>query len=134
MTESNQLRIRWLAATYSSVAAAKQLVDHRYFNSKNQAGVFLGYDKTSQSAVEVIKRIEAERDAINSEFEKSQLRLAWTHKPDGKLEVATSTQFPNAQDKQYREKELRWFSVAINAFVNVFRPRVAAAWEELTVG
>jgi hypothetical protein len=105
-----------------------------YFNSKNQAGVFLGYDKTSQSAVEVIKRIEAERDAINSEFEKSQLRLAWTHKPDGKLEVATSTQFPNAQDKQYREKELRWFSVAINAFVNVFRPRVAAAWEELTVG
>jgi hypothetical protein len=96
--------------------------------------VFLGYDKTSQSASEVIKRIEAEREAINSEFEESGLRLSWNHKPDGKLEVRTSTQFPSIRDDQYRQEERRWFSVAINAFVNVFRPRVAAAWEEFTVG
>jgi hypothetical protein len=106
-----------------------------YFNSgKSEAGVFLGYDKTSQSASEVIKRIEAEREAINSEFEESGLRLSWNHKPDGKLEVRTSTQFPSIRDDQYRQEERRWFSVAINAFVNVFRPRVAAAWEEFTVG
>jgi hypothetical protein len=106
-----------------------------YFNSaKNEAGVFLGYSKTSQSAVEVIKRLEAERDAISSEFDKLGLRLEWNHRPDGKLEVASSTLFPNLRDSQYRQKELTWFSVAINAFVNVFRPRVAGAWEELTVG
>jgi hypothetical protein len=105
-----------------------------YFNSgKNEAGVFLGYDKTSQLAVEVIKRIEAEREAINSEFEESGLRLSWDHRPDGKLEVRTSAQFPSIRDDQYRQKELRWFSVAINAFVNIFRPRVAAAWDELTI-
>jgi hypothetical protein len=104
-----------------------------YFNSaKNEAGVFLGYTRTSQSAVEVIKRIEAEHDAINSEFEKAGLRLAWLRKPDGKLEIGTSAQFPAIRDEQYRAKELKWFSVAINAFVNVFRPRVAAASGDLT--
>jgi hypothetical protein len=106
-----------------------------YFNSaKNEAGVFLGYSRASQPAVEVINRIEAERDTINSEFERSGLKLVLTRKPDGKLEVETCTRFPNIRDKQYREKERRWFSVAINTFVNVFRPRVAAAWEELTSG
>ena len=103
-----------------------------FISAKNEAGVFLGYSKTSQSAVEVINRIEGERDAINSEFEKSGLRLAWTRRPDGKLEVTTAMQFPNIRDDQFREKELRWFSVAINTFVNVFRPRVAVAWDELT--
>jgi hypothetical protein len=106
-----------------------------YFNSaKNEAEVFLGYSRTSQSAVEVINRIEVERDAISSEFEKSGLRLAWTRKADGKLEAGTSTRFPGIRDEQYRGEELKWFSVAINAFVNVFRPRVATAWEELTAG
>jgi hypothetical protein len=106
-----------------------------YFNSaRNEAGLFLGYNRTSQSAVEVISRIEAEREAINFEFERSSLKLAWTRKPDGKLEVGASAQFPSIRDKQYREKELRWFSVAINTFVNVFRPRVATAWDELTGG
>jgi hypothetical protein len=62
-----------------------------FYSAKNEAGVFLGYSKTSQSAVEVINRIEAERDAISYEFEKSGLRLAWIRKPDGKLEVGTST-------------------------------------------
>jgi hypothetical protein len=104
-----------------------------YFNSgKNEAGVFLGYSKTSQSAVEVIKRIEAERDAINSEFEESELGLSWNHRSDGKLEVGTSINVSGIRGAQYREKELEWFSVAINTFVNVFRPRVTAAWEELT--
>lgn len=106
-----------------------------YFNSaRNQAGVFLGYSKTSQPAVEVVNRIEVERDPISSEFEESGLRLSWDHRSDGKLEVGTSTQFPGIRDDQYREKELRWFSVAINTFVNVFRPRVTAGWEELTSG
>lgn len=103
-----------------------------FYSAKNEAGVFLGYSRTSQLAVEVVNRIEAERDVISSEFEKSGLRLTWTCKPDGKLEVGTSTRFPRIRDNQYREKEIKWFSVAINTFVNVFRPRVAAAWEELT--
>ena len=104
-----------------------------YFNSgKNEAGVFLGYSKTSQSAVEVIKRVEAVRDAINSEFEELGLDLSWNHRSDGKLEVGTSINVPSIRDDQYREKELKWFSVAINTFVNVFRPQVTTAWEELT--
>jgi hypothetical protein len=105
-----------------------------FYSARNEAGVFLGYSKTSQSAVEVINRIEAERDAISFEFEKSGLRLAWIRKPDGKLEVGTSTRFPSIRDDQYREKELKWFSVAINTSVNVFRPRVIEAWEQLTAG
>ena len=107
-------------------------ITYYFYSAKNEAGVFLGYNRTSQSAVEVINRIEAERDAINSEFEKSGLRLAWPRKANGKLEVGTSTQFPNIRDEQFREKELKWFSAAINAFVNVFRPRVVSGWDELT--
>jgi hypothetical protein len=104
-----------------------------FFNSaKNEAGLFIGYNKTSQSAVEVINRMEAECDAINAELENAGFRLAWSHKPDGKMEIGTSTPFPGIRDDQYRAKEIRWFSVAINAFVNAFRPRVAAAWEGLT--
>ncbi len=103
-----------------------------YFNStKNQAGVFLGYSKTSQPAVEVIKRIEAEREAINSELEELGLDLSW-NQPGLMDQVGTSINVPSIRDDQYREKELKWFSVAINTFVNVFRPQVTTAWEELT--
>jgi hypothetical protein len=104
-----------------------------YFDSrKNEAGVFLGYNVTSQSAVEVIKRIESNRDSVNTEIESSGLKLSWLKKPNGKLQIGSSFNVPNIRDEQYRKKQLEWFSKAINTFVNVFRPRVAAAWQDLT--
>jgi hypothetical protein len=80
-----------------------------FYSAKNEAGVFLGYSKTSQLAVEAINRIEAERDAISCEFEKSGLRLAWIRKPDGKLEVGTSTGSPAYAMINTEKKSLNGF-------------------------
>jgi hypothetical protein len=99
---------------------------------KNEVGMFLGYSRTSQPAVEVINRIEVERDAINSDFEKSGLQLTWLRRSSGKLEVGTSARFQSIRDEQHRENVVMWFATAINVFVNVFRPRVSQAWKELT--
>ena len=66
-----------------------------YFNSfRNEAGVFLGYSKTSQSAVEIINRIEADRDEINSEFERSGLKLTWTSQDRWKARDTNLCYFP----------------------------------------
>ena len=82
--------------------------------------------------MEVIKRFESEREAINSDIERSGLKITWFRKPNGKLLVGAFLKVPHIRHEQYRAKQLDWFSKAINAFVNVFRPRVAAAWQDLT--
>ena len=115
---------------YFSLPARGDLWITCYFDpTKNEAGVFLGYNAKSQAAVEVINQIELDRESINAEFKESGLKLTWTRKSNGKLRVITSLSVSNIRMEQYRKLQLEWFSKAINAFVNVFRPRVAAAWQ-----
>lgn len=100
----------------------------------NTAEVFLGYDLRVQPAIDVMDQLELERNELDLAFAKTGFEIGWTRKSDSKLYIAAAKRFPSIQDDQYRAAELAWFSRAINAFVNVLRPRVTDHWNELTNG
>ncbi len=100
----------------------------------NSAEVFLAYDTRVQTAIEVIKLLEAQKSEITTEFAKTDIHVVCARKPDGKFQIIVAKSFPDIQKDSNRAAEMAWFSRAINAFVNVLGPRVTAHWNELTNG
>lgn len=93
-------------------------------------GVYLGGWKNAPLVLEIRERLEADREAINTEI---GVPLTWS-RDNGKVKIEAVKHYPNPQDSNVREEQLAWFQTTINAFVNALRPRIAAVWREFTEG
>jgi hypothetical protein len=97
-----------------------------YFSQRNSSiGVFLGYTKTNDDAQAFIASVDQNRQDIELQFAKEKLEIDWKRTIEGKLEILSKKSFAQLTDTGNRSEQVAWFCHAINAFVNVFRPRVA---------
>jgi hypothetical protein len=104
-----------------------------YFSAKERGiGVFLGMSKSSQIAIEIGHRLEAERETINAEF--GEIAVRWSRSAEGKVQITAFKGYADLHNPSVREEQLAWFRETINAFVNTLRPRVRTLWRELAEG
>lgn len=101
-----------------------------YFSVKQSSiGIFLGYDRTSLMALEVGRRLEVDRNAIDKEIGRP---VTWENRPDGKIEIGVRKHYDPLEGAAARQDQIDWFRSAINAFVNVLRPRIGNLVRELS--
>lgn len=109
---------------FFSMPLSRMWITVYYGQQSKDSSVFLGWDKTSPLANAIIARIRDERQEVEKGL---SMPISWEVR-DGKLRIVARR--PPAE----RQQMLEWFAATINAFVNVFRPRISALMRELSSG
>lgn len=103
-----------------------------YFSEKDrEIGVFLGSTRTSATALEIGRRLQADREDIDRALGRP---VTWTQDADGKVSISSRKPCANLYDDSERADQLTWFRAAINDFVNVLRPRIGAHLGDILAG
>lgn len=103
-----------------------------YFSEKDrEIGVFLGSTRTSATALEIGRRLLADREDIDRAFGRP---VAWTQETDGKVRILSKLPCQDLYDDASRAGHLAWFRQAVNDFVNVLRPRIGVHLEDILAG
>jgi hypothetical protein len=103
-----------------------------FFQKESKIGIFLGSDRTSSLALQIGLQLQGQKDPIDREFLKAGLQTSWSKTEGGKTQIEASKKYKAVLDPANRADQLAWFTNAINAFVNVLRPRISAMVDEAT--
>ena len=101
-----------------------------FWQKESKIGIFLGSDRTSSLALQIGLQLQAQKDPIDEEFLKTGLQTSWSSTEGGKTKIETYKKYQAVLDPTHRSDQLAWFASAINAFVNVLRPRIATMVDE----
>ena len=103
-----------------------------YFLEKEHCiGVFLGSTRTAQVAMEIGRRLEAERERIDQAFGQS---VTWTRDESGKVSISRKKTYSDLYSDDVRAEQLAWFRSNINDFINVLRPRIGGHLKDILEG